>query len=151
MRRRKVGSWWEEMRRGGWKRPGEPLRPLPGDLWRAAGRRLWPPPLNLIGRPGGERRRAWCEGMVGRGGGQEATGAVIGGSRHWTTSSSSKKTGSRTRGRHGMHELDQKCTFPYWLNALPSILYCSNQKFSMLLICQRERFVAVGFGVCHVK
>ena len=99
MRREKLRRW-EEMRRGGWKRPEEPQRPLPGDLWRAAGRRLWPPPLLLIGRPGGERRRASCEGMVGRGVGQEATAAVIGGSRHWTTCST-KKTQSRTRGRHG--------------------------------------------------
>ena len=63
-RRRTKGG---DEERGGWKRPEEPQRPLPGDLWRAAGSRLWPPPLLLIGRHRGERRRAWCEGMVGRG------------------------------------------------------------------------------------
>ena len=54
-RRRTKGG---DEERGGWKRPEEPQRPLPGDLWRAAWRRLWPPPPHAIGRRGGESARA---------------------------------------------------------------------------------------------
>ena len=124
-----------------------------GDLWRAAGSRLWPPPLLLIGRPRGERRRAWCEGMVGRDAGQEATAAVIGGSRHSGQLAPPRKlqAGAQRQGfGSGRLEMDQKCI----------LLICTKRTNSPMYKAKLSHFVDLqegkgfwwwGLGVCHVK
>ena len=136
-----------------------------GDLWRAAGTRLWPPPLLLIGRPRGERRRAWCEGR-GRGGGHGARarwaearvkrpGPLSLEAAATGKTCSPKKTPSRSTGSASRSQIQSAlCSFFVFFftvqNASPLCIIAELYPFVDLQEGGRG-FWWRGLGVCRVK